>query len=52
MVFKGEAYLYNRLYTVSYTPYAFIKPENIFMRNFKEFRIWQKGIDIAVKTFQ
>ena len=22
------------------------------MRNFKELRIWQKGIDIAVKTFQ
>ena len=22
------------------------------MRNFKQLRIWQKGIDIAVKTFQ
>ena len=22
------------------------------MRNFKELRIWQKGIDIAIKTFQ
>jgi four helix bundle protein len=25
---------------------------NLYMRNFKELRIWQKGIDIAVKTFQ
>jgi len=23
-----------------------------FMRNFKELKIWQKGIDIAVKTYQ
>jgi four helix bundle protein len=26
--------------------------QQIDMRNFKELRIWQKGIDIAVKTFQ
>lgn len=52
MVFEGETYLYKQLQAVSFTPYAFIKPENMFMRNFKELRIWQKGIDIAVKTFQ
>jgi len=22
------------------------------MRNFKELKIWQKGIDIAIKTYQ
>lgn len=32
-----------------YTPHA---KQQTYMRNFKELRIWQKGIDIAVKTFQ
>jgi four helix bundle protein len=37
-----------KLLALSHTLQA--KPLN--MRNFKELKIWQKGIDIAVKTFQ
>src|SRR6185295_1492603 len=29
-----------------------LKIQTIIMRNFKELKIWQKGIDIAVKTYQ
>jgi four helix bundle protein len=29
-----------------------LKIQTIIMRNFKELKIWKKGIDIAVKTYQ
>ena len=28
-----------------------LKIQTIIMRNFKELKIWQKGIDIAIKTY-
>jgi four helix bundle protein len=39
----------------SYKLYAaslILKIQTIIMRNFKELKIWQKGIDIAIKTYQ
>ncbi len=38
------------LHAVRFMLYA--QTKTVYMRNFKELRIWQKGIEIAVKTFQ